>query len=145
MRKLLPLAIACLLSPLATAGTIYKCVENGKTSYADKPCGKNPVALDLRVAPAAPEEAAERLARSKAFLAGVESERAEEQQRDAQLARVAARARRDAAQQQRRCDKLRLQAKWRDEDSRRAQGDAAEQARIKARREAEAVAVECPA
>jgi hypothetical protein len=145
MHRLLPLAFACLFSPMAMAGTIYKCVENGKISYADQPCGKNPVALDLRVAPAAPGEAAERLARSKAYLAGVEAERAGEEERAARAARAAARVQREAAQQQRRCDKLRLQTRWAEEDSRRAQGDAAERARIKARRDAEALAVECPA
>jgi len=145
MSKLFLFAIVLLSSPAALAGTIYKCVENGKTSYADQPCGKNPVPLALRVAPAAPGEAAERLARSKAYLASVEAERADEAVDAARAARVAAKYQREQAQQQRRCDKLRLEAKWLAEDSRRTQGEAGERARTKARREAEAVAVECPA
>ena len=148
MRTLLALAtsvIACLLAPAALAGTVYKCVENGKTSYADQPCGKNPVARDRRVAPAAPGEAAERLARSKAYLAGVEAERAEEDERAARAARAAQRAQRDAQAERKRCDKLRLQSKWADEDSRRAGRAESERERIKARRQAEALAVECPA
>mgnify|MGYP003576619719 FL=1 len=145
MRTLFTLLIACLLSLAAMAGTIYKCVENGKTSYADQPCGKNPVALELRVAPAAPGEAAARLARSKAWLAGVEAERAEEDQRAARAARAAQRAQRDALVERKRCDKLRLQTKWAEEDSRRAGRSEADRERIKARRQAEALAVECPA
>ncbi len=145
MRTILSFALACLVNASAMAGTIYKCVENGKTSYADQPCGKHPVALDLRVAPAAPGEAAERLARSKAYLAGVEAERAEEEQRAARAARAAQRAQRDALVERKRCDKLRLQTRWAEEDSRRASRSEAERERIKARRQAEALAVECPA
>ena len=136
------LAIACLLGGTAAAETVYKCNDGGKISYADRPCGKSAVALHLRVAPAAPAEAAERLAREKAFLKEVEGERAAEEER---AARAAARAQRELAVQRKRCDKLRLQTKWADEDIRRASRDEAEKARTKARRQAEALAVECPA
>ncbi|WP_288379267.1 DUF4124 domain-containing protein [uncultured Massilia sp.] len=145
MLKLFSLAFVFLLSPAATAGTIYKCVENGKTSYSDQPCGKNPVALDLRVAPPAPEEAAERLARSKAYLADAEAARADENARAVRAARVAQRVQRDLQAERKRCDKLRLQTKWAEEDSRRASREAGERERSKARRQAEALAVECPA
>jgi len=145
MRTYLSLAFACLLSPAALAGTVYKCVENGKTGYADQPCGKNPVALELKVAPAAPGEAAERLARSKAYLAGVEAERAAQEEQAVRAARAAQRAQREALAERKRCDKLRLQSRWAEEDSRRASRSEAERERIKARRQAEALAVECPA
>ena len=145
MRTLITSFVACLLAPAAMGGTVYKCVENGKTSYADQPCGKNTVALDLRVAPAAPGEAAERLARSKAYLAGVEAERAQEDERAARAARSAQRAQRASEAERKRCEKLRLQGKWAEEDSRRASRAESERERIKARRQAEALAVECPA
>jgi len=139
------LAIACLLSGPALAQTMYKCLEGGKPVYADRPCGKSAVELDLHVAPAAPQEAAERLAREKAFLAEVEGERAAEDRRIARAAVQAQRVQRELALQRRHCDKLRLQAKWAGEDSRQLSREEQAKARIKARRQAEALAVECPA
>jgi len=59
--------------------------------------------------------------------------------------RIDTSANRAAATRRQRCDKLRLQAKWAEEDVRRAQPQAQEAARLKARRAADRIAVECPA
>lgn len=142
MRKHVSVAILCLASQAVAAGTIYKCIENGKISYHDRPCGHAAVALKVQAAPAPAPEALQRLARERAMLQEIEDARAE---RERQAAREGARAQREAAAVKRRCDKLRLQRKWADEDARRAGRDEAERARTKATRQAEALAVECPA
>jgi len=130
-----------LLSQSATAGTIYKCLEGGKPHYSDHPCGKSAVALKVE-GPASPDpEMLARLERERSLVQGIEGERAA---REEQEARAAVRAQRAAAGLKRRCDKLRLQNRWALEDSARAGRDEVEKARIKARRQAEALALECP-
>ena len=141
MRKQLSMAILCLASQAAAAGTIYKCKDGGKTSYHDRPCGHGAVVLKVQAAPAPAPEALQRLARERAMLQEIEDARAAREQ---QAARAGAQAKRAAAAARRRCDKLRLQHKWAAEDARRAGRDEAERARTKARRQAEALAVECP-
>ncbi|UVW27000.1 DUF4124 domain-containing protein [Massilia sp. H6] len=143
MLQLLPLVLLCLLAGSASGATIYKCIDAGKVSYSDRPCGAAAVAL--AAAPALPGDAAaalERLARERKLLQEIEQERA---LRGQQAAREAARTERAAAAERRRCDKLRLQRKWADEDSARAGRDEAGQARLKAKRQGEVLAVECPA
>jgi hypothetical protein len=148
MREHVSMAIICLAlktAATATAGTIYKCTEGGRTSYHDRPCGRGAVALKVQAAPAPSPDALERLARERALLQEIEDARADQDKREAQERRAHDRARRSAEAQRRRCDRLRLQRKWADEDSARADRDESERARTKARRQAEALAVECPA
>lgn len=142
MRKQFSTAILCLASSAAAAGTIYKCSEGGKLSYHDRPCGPGAQVLRVQAAPAPAPEAVQRLARERAQLQEIEEARTAREQ---QAAREAVRAQRAAAAVRRRCDKLRLQHKWASEDARRAGRDDAERARTQARRQAEALAVECPA
>lgn len=142
MRKQLSMAILCLASGAASAGTIYKCREGGSISYHDRPCGQEAVVLKVQAAPAQAPEALARLARDRARLQEIEEARAAREQ---QAARERVRAQRAAAAMRRRCDKLRLQHRWAMEDAQRAGREEAERARIKARRQAEALAVECPA
>ncbi len=137
--KHLPVAIACLASS-AAASTIYKCHDGGRISYHDRPCGQAAVALHVQPAAPAPEALA-RLARERAMLQEIEDARMAREERQA---RADERSGRAAATQRRRCDKLRLQQKWAEEDSTRAGRDDGERARLKARRQAEALAVECP-
>ncbi|VXB68764.1 DUF4124 domain-containing protein [Massilia sp. 9I] len=147
MRNTIFLATLCLASQAATAQTIYKCTEGGKVSYHDQPCGKSAVVLKVQAAPPAPE-VLERLARERAMLQEIEDARAQHQEQEEREGTRAERLRRAAAAGQRRCDKLRLQRKWLEEDSARAGrdgGDGSERARTKARRQAEMLAVECPA
>jgi hypothetical protein len=142
MRKQVSMAIICLASSTAAAGTIYKCKEGGRTSYHDQPCGHAALALKVQAAPAPAPEALRRIARERAMLQEIEDLRAAREER---AARDNVRAQRAAAALKRRCDRLRLQRKWAEEDLARAGRDQAEGARIKARRQAEALAVECPA
>ena len=144
MLRHLPILTVCALSQAAAAASIYKCGEGGKISYSDRPC-RGATELAVPAAPAPDTEAAARLERQRATLQELQKTRAAGaalEQREAE------RARRAAAGQRRRCDKLRLQGKWAEEDLRRnsvAGGAALEAARIKARRQAEVLAVECPA
>jgi hypothetical protein len=142
MLRHLPILTLGVLCQAAAADTIYKCAEGGRISYSDRPCGRAAVALAVPDAPIPDPEAAARLESARATLQQIDKERAA---RELAEERDAARARREAAGQRRRCDKLRLNSKWAEEDLRRSGGDALERARIKARRQAEAVAVECPA
>lgn len=149
MFQLVSLVLLCLLAGSASGATgasgstIYKCVDAGKVSYNDRPCGSTSMAL--AAAPALPGDAAaatERLARERALLQGIEKERALRAEHEA---REAARTQRAAAAERRRCDKLRLQRKWADEDSALVGRDEAQRARLKAKRQGEVLAVECPA
>ena len=146
MLRHLPIVLACALSQGASAGTIYKCVEGGRVSYSDRPCSG--AASVVTVPDAAPPDQAlqERRERSRAILAQREKTRSadaatEQRQRE--------RAQRAAETERRRCDKLRLQRRWAAEDLARQRSDvresAREAARIKARRQAETLALECPA
>lgn len=142
MRKQVSMAIVCLASSAAAASTIYKCKEGARISYNDRPCGHAAVALHVQAAPAPAPESLQRIARERAMLQEIEAARA---MREQGAAREGARAQRAAAALKRRCDKLRLQRKWAEEDMARASREEAERARLKARRQAEALAVECPA
>lgn len=51
------LAIAPVGAP---AQTMYKCVEGGVTTYAERPCGKSAVAVEIRVPTPAPPPAPSR-------------------------------------------------------------------------------------
>lgn len=139
--------LAGLACPPAAAQTVYKCTENGKISYHDRPCGPHAVPLAVQPRDLAPPEAIARLERERALLQEIEDARTEQDRRAARQARDAERMQRAASAQQRRCDKLRLQQKWLAEDAARAGrdgGDGGARARTKARRQAEVLAVECP-
>lgn len=142
MLRHLSMLTTCALCQAAAAGTIYKCVEGGRTHYTDRPCAGAGTELALPAAPAPDLDAAARLARNRAALLELEKLRAARELREE---REAVRARREATALRRRCDKLRLEHKWAQEDQRRSSGEAAEKAAIKARRQAEALAVQCPA
>ncbi|MCC2974506.1 DUF4124 domain-containing protein [Massilia sp. IC2-476] len=136
-----------LAAGAATADTIYKCNEGGRISYHDRPCGQNAVALKVQT-PAPAPEALERLARERAMLQEIEDARLARDEQEARAGTRAERLRQAASSQKRRCDKLRLQQKWLEEEEARTRRDAdqgSERARSKARRQAELLAVECPA
>jgi len=141
MRTSLVLPTLFLLSQAAAAGTIYKCMEGGKPHYSDRPCGKSALALKVEGPDSPDPDMLARLERERSLVQSIEGERAAREQQEA---REAVRARRAAATLKRRCDKLRLQNRWALEDSARAGRDEVEKARTKARRQAEALAVECP-
>jgi len=132
----------CTLVQAAGAQTIYKCTADGKVSYGEQPCaaGKT-TALAVPPAPSG-KEAAEALARDKARLAALQKERAAISTREERERERSARA---AAATRQKCERLRLQVKWAEEDAARAGKQAATAARLKSRRQAEALAVQCPA
>jgi hypothetical protein len=132
----------CALVQAAGAQTIYKCTTDGKVSYGEHPCAAGK-ATELAVPPApSGEQAAAALARDKARLAALQKERAVVNTREERERERSARA---AAATRQKCDRLRLQVKWADEDAARAGKEAAAATRLKARRQAEALAVQCPA
>ena len=121
----------------APAQIIYKCSSNGKVMYSEQPCsGGTQATLDVPAPPPPDPELKDRLARQKALADSFEKER-----RSAKPA-PPVRAARDTPQQQR-CDKLRLQLKWAQDDLRKAAGPGTEPLRLKVERQAEAMAVEC--
>lgn len=136
------ICIACLLCQDTLAGTIYKCHEGGRVSYADRPCPGVGTQLAVRAAPAPDPDTQARMARAHAMALEIDALHTEQtlrQERDAE------RASRAALAVRKRCDKLRLQRQWLEEDLARTRGDAKEAARIKVRRQIETMAVECPA
>ena len=136
------ICIACLLRQDAVAGTIYKCHEGGRVSYADRPCAGAGAPLPVRAAPAQDPATQARLARAHDMALEIDKLRFEQIAREEQ---DHARAIRAALAMRKRCDKLRLQRQWLEEDLARTRGDAKEAARIKVRRQIETMAVDCPA
>ncbi|WP_229446455.1 DUF4124 domain-containing protein [Massilia oculi] len=98
--------------------------------------------LALRAAPPPDPETQARMARARDMVLEIDKERAGQTLREE---RDGERARRAALALRKRCDKLRLQRQWLEEDLARTRGDAREAARIKVRRQIETLAVECPA
>ena len=135
--------VACALAQAATAQTIYKCSAGGKVSYGEQPCADGKAtALAVPPAPADTGSAAQNLARDKARLAALQKERGAN---EARAERDGERAARAAATQRQKCERLRLKSKWAREDLAGAGREATDAARVKAKRQAEALAVECPA
>jgi hypothetical protein len=134
-------ASCCAPCRLATAGAVYKCHEGAHVSYADRPCPGTGAPLALPPSPAPDPVQAARLAAARAALAAIDGARAAQAERDAQEFERASRA---ALALRKRCDKLRLQARWANEDLAKSSDDAKAIARIKARRMNESLAVECP-
>ena len=150
MNKFLPAVAACAVMASATPQTIYKCVLDGKASYGDRPCTSGVAsALAVTPAPAADAVSADRLARQHALaqqltLRDVLADAAERQEQQ--------RVRRAAASQKLRCERLRLRQQWASEDARIAgnssssgsKSSGGSAAARKARRQAQAMALECP-
>ena len=142
MRTMMATVILCALAQPAAAQTIYKCTAGGKVSYGEQPCADGKTTA-LAVPPAPDHAAAAQLLKQeKARLAAFQKERKAAKERDERDSQRAARA---AASTRQKCDRLRLQAKWADEDAARAGKASVALARLKARRQAEALAVQCPA
>jgi len=142
-RTMMAAVMVCALVQPAAAQTIYKCTIGGKTSYAEQPCADGKAStLAVPAAPADADAAVQRLERDKARLAALQKERAAD---EARAERDHQRMARAAAATRRKCERLRLQGKWAQEDAARADKTTVASARLKAKRQAEALAVECPA
>ena len=144
MLRLSVMVFACALCHAADAGTIYKCHEGARVSYGDRPC-RNPASggeLAVHAAPAPDPDLEARLVRAREIVLERDQLRADQALREDREAERAARA---GLALRKRCDKLRLQGQWLEEDLARSRGDAREAVRTKVRRHAETLAVECPA
>jgi hypothetical protein len=142
----------------AMADGVYKCKTGAKVSYADRPCTDG---IATRLPPPAagvalPEAnaVATRDARTLVEFEKLRLAREDRQARDKARLQAREEARDERNRQQRAraalahrktCDKLRLRRKWAEEDLAHAGAKAHEAARRKARRQAETLAVECPA
>ena len=128
---------------VAYAQAVYKCTVDGKVSYGDVPCpnGAAAATLDAPAAPPADSAAAATLRRQQKQADTLTKARVKREEREE---REAARVSQAAAVQRKKCDKLKLQKRWADEDARRATGQATEAARLRAHRAGEAMALECP-
>ena len=148
--RILFLFIACVLCQAASSATIYKCRDGGQVSYNDRPCSGAGAALTVPDAPPPDPATQERLERQRATVLQLEKARLTETAREE---REFERARRTSLAERKRCDRLRLQRQWADEDLARqrlagndpAKAAAGEAARLKAKRQADTLALECPA
>ncbi|WP_082616128.1 DUF4124 domain-containing protein [Massilia sp. Root418] len=140
-RALTALLMLCAATPQAGAQTIHKCTLDGKVTYTEQPCaGGTVIAVPNAPAPASDKSAAAELKSAKKQADALEKDR---HKREAASEREDAAANRAAAARHQKCDKLRLDKKWADEDLRRAQPQHEERARIKAQRAAEKLNLSC--
>jgi hypothetical protein len=147
MMRLLFLSAACLLSAAVQAQSVYKCTLEGKTSYSDRPCAEGASkALPPPPAGISPADTMGPQGGDARTLLALEKARIAREKEAAK--QEAAQAKQDRAFQAKRqkCDRLRLRHKWTEDDlARSVHGPKQEAARLKARRQREALAVECPA
>ncbi|HEX8478049.1 MAG TPA: DUF4124 domain-containing protein [Telluria sp.] len=146
MWKLFPAVAACAVFATVHAQTIYKCSVNGALWYGDRPCTAG-VASELAVTPAPPPDpdTIARLARQHALAQQlIQRDAARDYHEEMEAARELQRARRAASTHKLKCDRLRLRQQWAQEDVRGAADKSADKARIKARRQGQAMALECP-
>jgi hypothetical protein len=140
MKTMLTIA-ALLFAAAAQAQTIHKCTHEGKVTYSEAPCERGTgsvLAVPGAPAPDPQSRTALRAQQKEAKL--LEKER---KAREAQQDREDARQDKAAANKRRRCDKLRLDQKWANDDVRRASPQGMDAARLKARRTSERMALEC--
>jgi hypothetical protein len=140
MKTMLTIA-ALLFAAAAQAQTIHKCTHEGKVTYSEVPCehGSGSV-LAVPAAPAADPHAKALLRQQQKEAKALEKDR---KVREARQDREDARHDRLAAETRRRCGKLQQDHKWANEDVRRASPQSVDAARLKAKRAAERMALEC--
>ncbi len=145
VRIVLLLAVWALVQP-ALGQAVFKCTDAGKVEYRDRPCAGG-VALKVAPAPAvAPAHGDREMLLEMEKLRVSQELRAERHRAAAEReARAQAREQRAEDALHKRCAKLRLKQKWAAEDRSHLTGATASDALRKARREAETMAVECPA
>lgn len=137
--KTLPFLL--LAAALPVYAQVHKCTVDDKVTYSEHPCvGGTGAVLPPPHTPPADPDAAANLARMQKQSQQLQKERA---MRDAVQAREDVRQDRLAATRRQKCNKLKLDTQWAAEDARRAAPQAAEAARLKARRASERYGVEC--
>jgi hypothetical protein len=151
MLRLLTFLTTFALATSLHAQTVYKCSAGGHTSYSDRPCAEG--ASHALPPPPAGISAADQMGPqggdARTLLEADKLSFAREKERariQAREEREHARSARTAQARRQKCDKLRLRHKWAAEDlARTAHGPKHEAARTKLRRQADTLAVECPA
>lgn len=141
MFRFLAAGALALLCAGASSQTLYKCSVGGKITYSGKPCAGTVTQIEVPPAPPPNPEAARELAKEKTLSAKLQKER---QAREAQEQRDQDVINRTNGARAQRCARLRLQKKWADEAAGKAVGPNREAAQDKARKQAEAMALECP-
>jgi hypothetical protein len=140
-------AVLCAATLSAHAQAMYKCTTDGKVSYGDTPCAANAVSVTMNAAPspapatanAAPSSDLKRLQKESAALEKARLLREEKEERASDRAAQA------AAVQRKKCGKLKLNKQWADEDVRRAATITnIDNAKLRAKRAGETLALECP-
>ncbi len=137
-------ALLCVATLAAQAQGVNKCTVDGKVTYSDMPCPANAASAAILAVPSAPAPdpaAADDLARLRKEAAKLEKAR---HQREDQDARAADRAAKAAAVQRKRCGKLKLNKRWADEEVARATLPNLDNAKLRAKRAGDTLALECP-
>ncbi|HEY1148505.1 MAG TPA: DUF4124 domain-containing protein [Pseudoduganella sp.] len=140
MKTLLLLALT-LPAAVQAQAQVHKCTVDGKVSYSQAPCERGQAAV-IAVPDAPPPDPSAKtdLARQKREAKLMEKERLK---REAQQGREDEAAHRVAVKRRDKCQKLRQDQKWAEEDARGALIQNSERAQIKARRVAERYKLEC--
>lgn len=112
------LVLALLILPSLAGAQVYKCVVNGKTQYAERPCAPAAKALDIRddVTPERQAEAEAVARREKAMALGIEAEQLYER---ADQIRAEGAAKAAAKRSSGRCDQLLRTAKDAENESKK--------------------------
>lgn len=132
----------CALSAAASAQKLYKCRVDGTLVYSGAPCkGVTSTPVAVPDAPKPDPALAAELKRQEVTLSQLEKERLVRQKQDQRFAESDARL---AAGRRDRCEKLRLQKKYADDEVTAAVGLETQALKEKAMRVAEYVAAECP-
>lgn len=148
LRIILPLLLCGLFTP---SHAIYKCQAQGSVTYSDRPCEGRPLDLPPPPPPSSSSSAksdnsgSDALRREKSEVTRLQRIREQRERQDQQIRDLAARgaAARGAAARERKCKSLSLQLRWREEDLREANLQETKKARVRARRAAEKLAMEC--
>jgi len=145
--RLLLILAASLLGTASQAQTVYKCSLDGKTSYSDRPCAAG-ASKPLPPPPSgiSPSDTMGPQGGDARTLLELEKARIARDKAQEKEERAQAKQSRAAHARRQKCERLRLRHKWAEEDlARTVHGPKHEAARIKARRQLDALAVECPA
>jgi hypothetical protein len=134
--------LLCLLvSFSAPALALYKCKSGDSISYSDQPCpGAGEVLNTTPHAATDTAAARKRLAEEQKQVRQLENTR---RRKEAQEEKERQRAEHEHAVKQKRCKLLAQRKKWAEEDLSTSSGRSTERARIKARRVAEQMELEC--
>ena len=133
------LLLMALLAASASAQDVYKCVQDGHTSYSATPCtGGQLQILDVPSPPPAVDKGA--ATRQERVASQLESARRKREQLEDQARERAARQK---EMHDKHCAQLRLDQQWATQDAAGAGDRNRNAAQLKARRAGERLAVEC--